>query len=139
MPLRPDRNSLTGLGQERIFVFIHGRNGGEGKTTLTTLLGMLLCDYARAVSNRAFDKTRWEQRFSMASLQGYRFVLSNEIEKGEEFASARLKEATGGGFMEIERKASRPSRWRLPRRSGSPATTCQRSRPATRRSKSAWW
>lgn len=95
---------ISGLGRSRSFVFIHGQHGGEGKTTLTTTLGLILGDYARAITNKAFVKTKYEQRFSVSSLSGYHLVYSNEIERGEEWASARLKEATGGGVMEVERK-----------------------------------
>ena len=96
--------SLTGLGKEQKFVFMHGDKGNEGKTTFTSVLGKLFGSYARAINNKAFVKTRYEQRFNLASLAGRSYVFSNEIEKGEEFASARLKEGTGGGILEIERK-----------------------------------
>ncbi len=96
--------SLSGLAVEQCFIFILGKAGGEGKTTLTSILGDLFGDYGRPISNKAFVKTKFEQRFSLASLHGFYFVYSNEVEPGEEWAPARMKEVTGGGKMEIERK-----------------------------------
>ncbi len=94
----------TGTGWEQIFMFLHGRDGGEGKTAFLLILSWVLGTYATTIPNTAFMRRQIDNRFSTSQLDGFWMAYANEIDKGEEWAEARLKEATGGGKMTVEAK-----------------------------------
>jgi P4 family phage/plasmid primase-like protien len=98
--------TMTGLCSEQIFVFLLGKQGREGKTTFTTIMQQVLGEYARAIRNTMFVKSRGgdENKFATAMLKGCRFAYSNELELGQRWASEKLKEVTGGGDITIEHK-----------------------------------
>lgn len=97
--------SITGTGQEQVFMFLQGQHGREGKTTFTTFLATLLGDYATVLRSNVFVMgAGGDQRFATAKLRGYRFVSCNEIERGQMWRANLLKEVTGGGYLEVEQK-----------------------------------
>jgi len=107
--------TLTGLCSEQIFIFLLGKRGGEGKTTLTTTMQLVLGDYATPIRNSTFVRSQntSDIRFALSALKGKRFAYANEIELGQRWAGERLKEVTGGGYITVERKYSGLERMRV--------------------------
>jgi len=95
---------MTGTGREQVFFFLHGLDGNEGKTTFLQILNKVMGSYATMLPDGAFAVSRNDNRFAFGSMEGAWFVFSNEIEEGEEWATAKLKDKTGSGTTWIERK-----------------------------------
>ncbi len=107
--------TMTGLCSEQIFVFLLGKQGGEGKTTFTTIMQRVLGDYAAPIRNSMFVRGKSDDanRFATSALKGKRFVYSNELELGQRWAAERVKEITGGGDILVERKYGGVERLRV--------------------------
>ena len=88
---------LTGDTSEQCIFFLYGK-GGNGKSTLTGILGELLGDYARqASSDMLMQKLNGRsQSNDLARLNGARAVIASEIEDGSFLAETLVKEMTGG-------------------------------------------
>ncbi|KLK93938.1 hypothetical protein AA309_05510 [Microvirga vignae] len=87
---------LTGLTNEQAITFIYGP-GGNGKSVfIRTLLG-IMGDHAKAASMSTFTAKKNDAHpEDIANLVGIRLVTASETEEGQEWASARLKELSGG-------------------------------------------
>lgn len=96
--------TMSGTGQEQKFFFLHGNAGKEGKTSFLTCLGRVLGDYTTVLPDNTFVVGARESRFAFGSLEGAWFAYRGEVEQGEEWAIAQLKEKTGSGKTTIERK-----------------------------------
>ncbi len=88
--------SLTGETSERVLFVLHGM-GANGKSTLIESLLDVVGDYGL----KSPAETLMEQRpggvpNDVARLRGARLVVASESEDGRAFASARVKELTGG-------------------------------------------
>ncbi len=95
--------SVTGTGREQCFFFLHGKHGKEGKSTLLHLLSLVLGGYATMLPDKAFT-VGGDTRFSFGCLEGAWLAYSGEIEAGEEWAVARIKDKTSSATTMIERK-----------------------------------
>lgn len=97
--------TMTGTGQEQKFFFLYGASGHNGKTTFLQILSRMLGSYSHLLPDGAFvASTRTDVKFMFGGMEGAWFVFSNEIEQGEAWATARLKDKTGSGTTYIERK-----------------------------------
>jgi putative DNA primase/helicase len=89
--------ALTGVATERKFFFLYGPPG-SGKSTFIEALLSCMGTYGKSTS---FDT--WLEhpnvggnRDDLVALQGIRLVTSGEVEPGKRWASALLKQITGG-------------------------------------------
>lgn len=88
--------SLTGAIGEHAFVVCYGV-GGNGKSTLFTLLSTLLGEYAGTLNFSALAQNKFEAHpTELAALVGKRFVTASEINEGQQLNEARIKGLTGG-------------------------------------------
>lgn len=100
--------SLVGQVLEQLMPFAHG-SGANGKTTfagvLQRLLGLGDDGYAlSAPAEMLLDTTNHGHPTEIARLSGARLVISSELEDGQRFGEARVKQLTGsdpisGRFM----------------------------------------
>ena len=97
--------TMTGSGEHQVFFFLQGMTGNNGKTTFLQIISRLMGSYSHLLPDGAFVAGgRQDIRFAFGGMEGAWFCFSNEIEQGEEWATARLKDKTGSGTTYIERK-----------------------------------
>jgi putative DNA primase/helicase len=92
--------SLFGKVLEHLFPVCHGE-GRNGKGVLLDVVQLLLGTgdegYAAQAATELIIASRWKNHpTELARLNGVRFVITSEVEAGQRFAEARLKEITGG-------------------------------------------
>jgi putative DNA primase/helicase len=89
--------SLSGSIREQIFLILHG-SGANGKSTLLSILGKLLGDYAQAASPETFIEKRTNDgaRNDLARLRGARLVTTIETSERQRLAANLVKAITGG-------------------------------------------
>lgn len=86
---------LTGDRREQKLFFIWGQ-GANGKSTLGELLLWLLGGYGMKLSSSVLMQTPHDRHpTELAQLQGRRVAVSSELEEGQFFNEARVKELTG--------------------------------------------
>ncbi len=86
---------MTGSISEQKIFFFFGK-GSNGKSVLLSLLEWILGDYSMKLSASVLMQSRYTQHpTELAQLQGKRFAASSELEDGQYWAEARLKELTG--------------------------------------------
>lgn len=86
--------ALTGDVSEHCFFFLHGA-GRNGKSTLLLLLRELLGDYAVTVDSSILLSTNNQQHPTiLMDLAGVRLAITSEVDRGRQFAEARLKQLT---------------------------------------------
>lgn len=87
--------ALTGSRKEQIVAFCYGV-GANGKNTLLDLYMDILGTYALKLgADVLISKSHAGHPTELAQLHGKRFAFSNEIERGDYWNEARLKELTG--------------------------------------------
>jgi len=90
---------LTGHVSEQCLFFMHG-DGGNGKSVFASVLQHILGDYARKVPAQILsrsDRVAGEGPSPfLSTLIGARLATSSELEEGQRFAEARIKDMTGG-------------------------------------------
>jgi putative DNA primase/helicase len=88
--------SLTGLVNEHVICFGYGE-GRNGKGVLLNTVGGLMGDYSVVAPITTFIVSKHEQHpTDLASLRGARFVRCSEVEKGHQWAEAKIKLLSGG-------------------------------------------
>lgn len=88
--------SLTGLVTEHVICFGYGE-GRNGKGVLLNTVGGLMNDYSVVAPITTFIVSKHEQHpTDLASLRGARFVRCSEVEKGHQWAEAKIKLLSGG-------------------------------------------
>jgi putative DNA primase/helicase len=88
--------TLTGSVREMKWFFCHGL-GDNGKSVLMNIIAAVMGEYCVTVSNELLVKSKDssnEARHQKNLLRGSRLALANELEKGDIWASQRLKEIT---------------------------------------------
>lgn len=86
---------LTGDRREQVVFFWHG-NGSNGKSTLLDLVQWLLGDYVLKMPASALMVTRNDRHpTELAQLRGKRIAISSELEEGQFWNEALIKELTG--------------------------------------------
>lgn len=90
---------LTGEITEQCLFFMHG-DGCNGKSVFASVLQHILGDYARKVPVQILsrsDRVAGEGPSPfLSTLVGARLATSSELEEGQRFAEARIKDMTGG-------------------------------------------
>lgn len=87
--------ALVGEQLEQFFPFAHGP-GGSGKGTLFNTVYKILGDYAQTQSSDLIlRKQNADKSEAIANLQGARYVLMSELDKGSMLDEATLKNLTG--------------------------------------------
>lgn len=90
---------LTGCTREHKVFFCYGK-GANGKSTLVDLVLWLLGDYAlKLPANVLMQSKHTAHPTELAQLQGRRLAISSEIEDGQYWAEARIKELTGDEML----------------------------------------
>jgi putative DNA primase/helicase len=103
----------TGTGWEQLFIFLHGDEGGEGKSTVLEILASALGTLSRTIERDVYMRKNYSDRFSTSSLEHIWFAYVDEINKGEEWAEAKIKRDTGGGHINVEAKFRHAREMRL--------------------------
>lgn len=96
--------SLTGDIREHVLFFLFGA-GANGKSTFLTTLQSALGDYAAAAPRGLLFKARGGERHptELTTLFRARFVTCSEIEDGQAFDEALVKDLTGGDAITARR------------------------------------
>jgi putative DNA primase/helicase len=90
---------ITGNRNEQMLFFWHG-SGANGKSTLLDLVQWLLDTYALKLPAAALMVTRNERHpTELAQLRGRRLAISSELEEGQFWNEALIKELTGDEVM----------------------------------------
>src|SRR5690606_31565557 len=88
--------SLTGSIREHSLTFIYGP-GGNGKGTFLAALTGIMGEMHKAADVETFaERKQAAHTTELARLHNARLVTSQETEKGQYWAEARLKKLTGG-------------------------------------------
>ena len=93
--------SLTGETREEVLFFTYGQ-GKNGKSKFTETLQALLNEYGVKAAAETFmlkKSTRGAATPELVALIGRRFVSVSEVEGGQSFSEALLKDMTGGDTM----------------------------------------
>ena len=86
---------LTGERREQVLFFWHG-SGANGKSTLLDLVQWMLDTYALKLPAAALMVSRNERHpTELAQLRGKRMAISSELEEGQFWNEALIKELTG--------------------------------------------
>jgi putative DNA primase/helicase len=95
--------ALTGDVREHVLAFFFG-GGANGKSTFLSTLHAMLGDYATPAPRGLLFRAHGERHpTELASLHGRRFVTCSEIEDGQAFDEALIKDLTGGDPIECRR------------------------------------
>ena len=95
--------ALTGSVEEHVVGFLFG-GGANGKSTFLSTIHAMLGDYASPAPGGLLFRSRGERHpTELASLHGRRFVTCSEIEEGQAFDEALVKDLTGGDPIECRR------------------------------------
>lgn len=95
--------SLTGLTREHALGFFFG-GGANGKSTCLSTIHAMLGDYAAPAPRGLLFRAKGERHpTELASLFGRRFVTCAEIESGQAFDEAFVKDLTGGDMLSARR------------------------------------
>lgn len=90
---------LTSDRREQKLFFIWGR-GANGKSTLVELLLWILGDYGLKLASEALMESKHDRHpTELAQLKGVRAAISSELEEGQFFKEARVKELTGDDVL----------------------------------------
>jgi putative DNA primase/helicase len=88
--------ALTGEIREHVLAFFFGK-GANGKSTFLRTMHEVLGDYATPAPRGLLFRRQGERHETeYASLHGRRFVTCSEIEEGQAFDEALVKDLTGG-------------------------------------------
>jgi putative DNA primase/helicase len=89
--------------REHVLAFLYGL-GANGKSTALSTLHAMLGDYATPAPRGLLFRARGERHpTELATLHGRRFVTCSEIEDGQAFDEALVKDLTGGDPIECRR------------------------------------
>jgi putative DNA primase/helicase len=94
--------ALTGEVSEHVLAFFFG-GGANGKSTFLSTIHAMLGDYANPAPRGLLFRARGDRHpTELASLHGRRFVTCSEIEDGQPFDEALVKDLTGGEPYELD-------------------------------------
>ena len=97
--------TMSGTGQETKFFFLHGEDGNEGKSSFLRCLALVMGDYHTVLPDCAFVSGQsGDTKFAFGGLEGAWLAYTNEIEREQQWAMARLKDKTSASTTWIERK-----------------------------------
>ena len=92
--------SLSGVASEEILFYVHGP-GNTGKTSLIEAVKATFGDYASTASFATFTRSKFGGGIptDIAALAGVRLAIASEVDEGQNFDVARIKQLTGGDTM----------------------------------------
>lgn len=94
--------SMTPSVQEQCLFFLHG-TGRNGKSTFTETITRLMGTYAYRISAELLMAGRIANPEApspvIAGMKGSRFVVASELEDGQRWAEAKVKDLTGGDTL----------------------------------------
>lgn len=93
--------SLTGSTREQVMFLLYG-GGSNGKTTLTELMSYIIGDYGDTVRSDTLLQQKNgnnNANYTLAKLQGARFVETEETDEGGRLAEAHVKLLTGSSTI----------------------------------------
>lgn len=98
--------SLSGSTAEQVMFLLYG-DGSNGKSTLTEQIAHILGDYGDNIASSILMQQKnlnSSSIFSIAKLQGARFVETGETDNGNRFAEAQVKILTGSDTISAQFK-----------------------------------
>lgn len=105
--------TLTGDVREDAVFYLRGP-GGNGKSTLIKTLFAILGSYAAKLEIRVLTAGAEHHATELTVVQGARFVVSSEIEKGMKLRESVLKDLSGGEVQaprDIQQRARDAAKW----------------------------
>jgi putative DNA primase/helicase len=100
--------ALTGEVRDHVLVFFYGATGANGKSTFLGTMQVMLGDYAAPASRGLLFSGKGEHPTALAALCGKRFVTCSEIQDGQQFDEALVKDLTGGDQITARRMREDP-------------------------------
>ncbi|MBG6083266.1 phage/plasmid primase, P4 family [Zhihengliuella flava] len=96
--------SMVGEVREHLLPFAYG-HGGNGKGVFLETLVAILGDYADVVPAGFLMANRFQASVptDVADLKGMRFVVSSELNEGDRWDEAKVKQLTGGDTIKARR------------------------------------
>jgi putative DNA primase/helicase len=90
--------SLTGLTNEQVLFFVHGKSGNNGKSTLVNLIRDMLGDYGCHTPTETLLTKQYDNNIpvDLARLAGARMVTAVEANFNRHLDEAKIKAMTGG-------------------------------------------
>lgn len=98
--------TLCGSTREQIMFLLYG-NGSNGKSTFTEVIGKIMGDYGDSISSDILIQQRTPNNsaiYSLAKLQGKRYLETGETEEGAKLAESLVKRITGGDLITAQFK-----------------------------------
>lgn len=97
--------SLCGSIREQVMFLLYG-GGSNGKSTFTNIVRKMMGMYSDSIAseNLMQQKNNNSAIYSIAKLQGCRFLETGETEEGGRFAEAMIKRLTGGDLISAQFK-----------------------------------
>lgn len=98
--------SLTGSTKEQVMFLLYG-NGSNGKSTLTEIIAHIMGDYGDNIASSVLLQQKAANNsaiYSIAKLQGKRFVETGETDDGGKLAESQVKILTGGDTISAQFK-----------------------------------
>ena len=98
--------SLSGSTKEQVMFLLYG-NGSNGKSTLTEIIAYILGDYGDNIASSVLLQQKAANNsaiYSIAKLQGKRFVETGETDDGGKLAESQVKILTGGDTISAQFK-----------------------------------
>lgn len=91
--------ALTGSTKEQVF-FIYVGNGANGKSTYLNVFTSILGDYAKVTPTKTLMAKGYQGiNTDEARLNGARFVVASEANKGQKLDEAKIKKMTGSDII----------------------------------------
>lgn len=97
--------ALTGIIRENALFFSYGRDGANGKSTYHETILAMMGDYGGPAARKLIFRSPNSDRHptELADLFGRRFVRCSEVEEGQAFDEALVKDLTGGDTISARR------------------------------------
>ena len=101
--------TLIGEVRDQIFV-VHIGSGGNGKGVVLDTVSFILGEYATTGQRESFVRKSNSNRIpaDIASMEGKRIVVVDELNDNQKLDEALLKDITGGGIIKAEAKNVNP-------------------------------
>lgn len=96
--------AAIGVVREHVLGFCFGEDGKNGKSTFLGRIHNVFGEYARPAPRGLLFTSRTAQHpTELAALYGARFVTCSEVEQGQSFDEAKVKDLTGGDPISARR------------------------------------
>lgn len=102
--------TLSGLENEQVMFLLYG-GGSNGKSTLATVLINIMGDYYKSIDSSQLMVQKNQSvavQYSLAELQGARYVVTQETDRGAKLSESVIKQITGADPINAQRKYGKP-------------------------------